>query len=331
MGSTWKVITLATVIANGYSANDIVDGGSPCRVRGFDGFTTNAEGGGTGTIRRQTTGSVNCAFVRLATSVGYDKVIEMALNLGLRPVDNPEDPRPLTSDWGSILTLTLGTVEFTPLEMVTVDATIASGGIRRNPVFASRVEAPDGTVLIDDTAPPGLRVMEDDIANCVIDILHGPLGPGGTAEGLTPAGQDAFGKTGTTDQRTNAAFLGSTPQLSAFVWHGAPEGNIPGAGFGGEIPATIWNKFMNAALTGVPGAAFPKNVSPTCNAPGQRVNPDGGRGGAEFPTFPSNTVPSQPTQTAPPVTAPPVTAPPVPAPPVTAPPVTAPPVAAPGP
>ncbi|MGH9032642.1 MAG: transglycosylase domain-containing protein, partial [Acidimicrobiia bacterium] len=127
MGSTWKVITLSTVIANGYSSNDVVDGSAPCRVRGFAGQTTNAEGGGTGTIRRQTTGSVNCAFVRLATSVGYDKVIDMALKMGLRPVDNPEDPRPLTSEWGSILTLTLGTVETTPLEMVTVDATIASG------------------------------------------------------------------------------------------------------------------------------------------------------------------------------------------------------------
>ena len=314
MGSTWKVITLSTVIANGYSANDIVDGSAPCRVRGFAGQTTNAEGGGTGTIRRQTTGSVNCAFVRMATSVGYDKVIDMAVKMGLRPVESPEDPRPLTSEWGSILTLTLGVVEATPLEMVTVDATIASGGVRRDPVFVSRVEAPDGSVLIDDTAPPGTRVMDEPVANCVIDILHGPLGNGGTAEGLAPFGQDAFGKTGTTDERTNAAFLGSTPQLSAFVWHGAPEGNIPGAGFGGEIPATIWNRFMNSALAGVPGAAFPNNVSPGCNAPGQRVNPDGGRIAEALPppraVEPAPAPAPTPTPTAPPViVVPPVTQP----------------------
>jgi membrane peptidoglycan carboxypeptidase len=302
VGSTWKVITLATVIANGYSANDSVDGGAPCRVRGFDGFTTNAgDTGGGGNIRGVTAGSVNCAFVRLATSVGYDKVIEMATNLGLRPVDDPEDPRPLTSDWGSILTLTLGTVETTPLEMVTVDATIASGGVRRDPKFVSRVEAPDGTVLIDDTAPPGIRVMEEPIANCVIDILHGPLSGGGTASGKTPVGQDAFGKTGTTDDQADAAFLGSTPQLSAFVWYGSTDARVGGAGFGGEVPATIWNKFMNAALAGVPGAEFPKNVAPSCNAPGQRVNPDGGRGGP-LPTLPGPRNDPQPTQTVPPPT-----------------------------
>src|SRR6266566_1614755 len=88
VGSSFKVTTLATVLANGYSRNDQIDGNAPCSVAGIDGFTTNAGGEGEGGIMnvdQATAESVNCAFVRLSTSVGIDKVIDMAQKLGMRP------------------------------------------------------------------------------------------------------------------------------------------------------------------------------------------------------------------------------------------------------
>ncbi len=296
MGSTWKVITLATVLANGYSPNDGIDGSAPCSVKGYAGSTTNAEGGGggRGSIRSVTAGSINCAFVRLSTSVGLPKVIEMAHKLGIRTA-NPDQLLP-------ILTLTLGTIESTPLEMVTVASTLANGGTRQDPKFVQKVVGPDGKVIFDDSAPAGERVLDPGVAACVVDVLHGPLAGGGTASGKAPRGHDAFGKTGTTDARTNAAFLGGTGQLTAFVWHGAPEGNVPGAGFGGQVPATIWNRFMNNALTGVPDQRFPPPGG-TCNAAGQMVNPEGGRGGPVLPP-PASTTPPTVIVAPPPPTAP---------------------------
>ncbi|MGQ0803032.1 MAG: transglycosylase domain-containing protein [Actinomycetota bacterium] len=313
MGSTWKVITLATILANNYSANDMVDGTSPCMVKGYGGRTQNAEGGGGFmTIRAAAANSVNCAFVRMSTSVGLPEVIAMAHKLGIRT----DDPDQLIE----ILTLTLGTIESTPLEMVTVDSTLASGGVRHDPIFVSKVLNAKGEIVFDDTAPPGERVLEPDVAACAVDILHGPLSGGGTASGKAPRGHDAFGKTGTTDERTNAAFLGGTMGLTAFVWHGAPEGNIPGAGFGGQVPATIWNRFMNNALAGKPDEKFPA-PGPQCKAPGQFVNPEGGRvdlAGLLPPasTLPADTTPTTPT-TAPPGPAPTAPAPTVPTVPVT--------------
>jgi penicillin-binding protein 1A len=285
MGSTWKVITLSTILSNGYSPNDMVDGTSPCSVKGYGGRTQNAEGGGGQmTIRAATAGSVNCAFVRMSTSVGLDKVIAMAHKLGIR-TDSPDQLL-------NILTLTLGTIESTPLEMVTVASTLASGGVRHDAKFVQKVLGPDGKVIFDDSAPAGERVLDPGVAACAVNILHGPLSGGGTASGKAPRGHDAFGKTGTTDARTNAAFLGSVGQLTAFVWHGAPEGNVPGAGFGGQIPATIWNRFMNNALAGTPDERFPPPGG-TCNAPGQAVNPEGGRGGAVIlPPVESTTPPT---------------------------------------
>ena len=318
-GSTWKIITLATAIANRYSANDSVDGSQPCRLRGFADQTRNAgDSGGGGTIRAATAGSVNCAFVRMAGSVGFEKVAEMAVQLGIRRIEDPADPRPLTADWDTILTLTLGVVETTPLEMVTVASTLSSGGVRRDPVFVARVLDPEGNTIIDDTAPPGIRVMDEEAANCTVDILHGSLYAGnGTARGKAPTGHDSWGKTGTTDNQSDANFVGSTRQLAAFVWYGDAAGVVDGAGFGGEVPATIWSNFMNTAMAGLPDEPFPKNVGASCNAPGQRVNPDGGRIGEPLPLprpvepRPAPTPTEPPVIIAPPVTAAPVTTPPV--------------------
>jgi penicillin-binding protein 1A len=276
VGSSFKIVTLSTILQNGFSRNDQVNGNAPCSVRGFGGSTTNAEGGGGAnlTVQAATTGSVNCAFVRMSTSVGMEKVIDMAQKMGMRPSVAGRQP---VSQW-RVLTFTLGVISITPLEMANIGATIASGGIHHEPIFVSKVVGPDGKVLFDETGRPGERVLDPEVAACAASILHGPLGGGGTADGKAPVGHDAFGKTGTTDEKITATFLGATPTLAAFVWHGVPEENIPGAGFGGERPATIWNDFMNRALRGTPNEDFPAPGG-TCDAPGKLIdeNPGAGR------------------------------------------------------
>jgi penicillin-binding protein 1A len=274
VGSSFKVVTLSTILQNGYSRNDQVDGNEPCSVRGFDGSTQNAEGGGGQmTVQRATTGSVNCAFVRMSTSVGLEKVIDMAQKMGMRP--NVVGRQPV-SQW-RVLTFTLGVISITPLEMANIGATIASGGIHHDPIFVSKVVGPDGKVVFDETGRPGERVLDPDVAACAANILHGPLGAGGTANGKAPFGHDAFGKTGTTDREITATFLGATTSLAAFVWHGVPEENVPGAGFGGERPATIWNNFMNRVLRGTPNEDFPPPTGGACDAPGKVIDPIAGR------------------------------------------------------
>ena len=177
-GSTWKVITLAGALQNGYSPDDIVDGTSPCSVPkifpGKDATTVNAEeGGGPLSLWDATAGSVNCAFVRLSTSVGQAKLIKLAHKMGIAQV------RPAPTD--QFLTLSIGTVEATPLEMATVMATVANGGVHHTPVVVQKVIAPDGKVLIDNTANPGDVVLDRDVANCEANVLRGVVthGTGG--------------------------------------------------------------------------------------------------------------------------------------------------------
>jgi len=281
-GSTYKVITLAAALDAGYSPNDRIDGSSPCRavrppLEPWD--TENAEpGGGVLTLRDATAESVNCAFAHLIASLGPQAVVDMAHRLGVTQAVPP------------YLSITLGTNETTPLEMATVASTLAAGGIRHVPTFVSKVVGPDGRVIFDDSQPGGLRVLNQDIADCEADILQGVVNRGtGTAAALRD--RPVAGKTGTTDLKTDAWFLGFTPQLATVVWMGATDGAVPMSNvggitvFGGTYPARIWHEFMSSQLDGAPVMGFAP-PGPVCDRPGGFVT-DGGRNEAPPPPPPS--------------------------------------------
>jgi penicillin-binding protein 1A len=323
VGSSFKVTTLGTVLQNGYSRNDQVDGSAPCRVPGFDGQSTNAGGEGEGgimTLDQAATQSVNCAFVRMSTAVGIEKVIDMAQKMGMRP--NVAGRQPV-NEW-RVLTFTLGVISITPLEMANIAATIGGGGVHHDPVFVSKVVDQDGKVLFDETGRPGNRALDPEVANCEVSILHGPLGPGGTAGGKGIPGRDAWGKTGTNDRQISSAFIGGTPNLVSFVWHGNPDADEPGAGFGAGVPNTIWRNFMIPATGSLPDTAFP-SPGPACNAPGRFIDPVAGR--TDKPAAPPPPPSTEPTDTTPvPVPQPA----PAPAPAPTSPPITTPQPSTPG-
>ncbi len=269
-GSTWKIITLAAALQYGYSPQDIVDGDGPCSVPKVfpnpQDVTRNYEGGGgVGSIRTATAASTNCAFVRLSTSVGQDRVIDMATKMGLKP-------------WSLLtkhLTLSLGTVEAPPLEMASVAATVAAGGVYHEPYFVQKVVTPAGKVLIDESAHAGVRAMDEAVAACTADVLRGVV-TGGTGTAARLAGQTAAGKTGTTDAGGDAWFVGFTRQLATSVWYGRRASNRGGAGTGGVSSAPIFKEFMDSALEGQPDLGLPA-PGPVCARPGQFVNADGGR------------------------------------------------------
>src|SRR5947208_2838355 len=227
--------------------------------------------GGLKTVDKATADSVNCAFVRMSTGVGIDKVIDMAQKMGMRPNVSGRQP---VNEW-KVLTFTLGVISITPVEMANITATIGGGGVHHDPIFVSKVVGADGKVVFDETGRPGTRVLDPDVANCAVSILHGPI-ESGTAAGKGIPGKDAFGKTGTNDNEISSAFLGGTPDLVSFVWHGNPDVDQPGAGFGAGIPNPIWRNFMIPATQNMPNNAFP-TPGPNCDAPGRFIDPVQGR------------------------------------------------------
>ena len=105
--------------------------------------------------------------------------------------------------------------------------------------------------------------MSQQTARVAVSILRTVV-TGGTGTRANPGKWPVFGKTGTTQDYTDAWFVGSTRQLSAAVWMGSPERNVPmrsvgsvGRVFGGTYPARIFSLFMKNAMHGRPALNFP--------------------------------------------------------------------------
>jgi penicillin-binding protein 1A len=152
---------------------------------------------------------------------------------------------------------TLGGLEngVSPLEMATAYSTIASGGYRNRPLAIKRIVFPGGRVEEGDKLPPRFRVkrvkvFEDGVTAEATQILEQNIQRGtGTRAAI---GCPAAGKTGTTDNNTDAWFVGFTPRLTTAVWVGYPDRDIQMNGLfyggnvdGGTFPAQIWGDYMS--------------------------------------------------------------------------------------
>jgi penicillin-binding protein 1A len=139
-----------------------------------------------------------------------------------------------------------------PLEMADAYATLASGGVHRDPVAITRVVFPNGHVDRPERPHPQ-RVLSRPVAWQVTRLLHDNITEGtGTAAYTGCPGQ--AGKTGTTDEYTDAWFAGFQPNLATVVWVGYPQSNEISMSsvhgtivFGGTFPAEIWNSLYSNA------------------------------------------------------------------------------------
>ena len=188
------------------------------------------------TIREATAASDNTVFAQMDLDLGPENVRDTAYDMG---IETTLDAVPAEGIGG----LRIGV---TPLEMANGYATLASSGIRNTPTAVTRVEFPNG-----DTDEPQQgdreRVFSDGVAYEVTDILKGVVSGGtGTAANI---GCPQAGKTGTTDDYTDAWFVGYTPKLSTAVWVGHPNArsSLGYNAFGGTLAAPIWHDYMLTA------------------------------------------------------------------------------------
>jgi penicillin-binding protein 1A len=205
------------------------------------------------TVANATALSINCAYIRMAAVVGLDKVAAMAkrLGVGLDP-GHPLDEVP---------SMVIGSEEATPLEMAGAYATLANDGVRHSPTFIDKVLDRNGKEIlkVDDE---GKRLLSPEISRVAVQVLKGVV-TNGTGTRAQLVRHVSAGKTGTTDDFTNAWFIGFTPQLTTAVWMGSPSGNVPMTNvggirvFGGTYPAKIWHDYMTGALDGLPSVDFP--------------------------------------------------------------------------
>lgn len=254
-GSAFKVFVLTAAISNGISPYKTYDS-SPTTLVFPDGTkwkVENCEGSSYGTINvyTATVRSVNVVFARLIRDVGPKRVVQTAKAMGITSQIEPYPSIALGA-------LTNGV---NPLEMASAFGTLACNGVHYEPICVTKVTDAEGEVILENR-PKGKRVVREDVAAVVNSILKDAVKHGtGRAARLD---RPQAGKTGTTDNYADAWFCGYTPDLSAAVWVGYPQGLIPMRNvhgitvYGGTFPAQIWRKFMVKALEGVPPSDFPR-------------------------------------------------------------------------
>jgi penicillin-binding protein 1A len=243
-GSSFKTFVLATAIKQGVDPDTTYyDGTSPKTLdlpgAGPPWVVNNAEpGGGTMSLASATWHSTNVVFAQLDLDVGPENVTHTAHQMG---IEAPLESVPAEALGG----LAIGV---TPLEMADAYATLASGGVHHDPTAIARVEFPSGKVDEPD-ADAGERVLTEGEAYEVTRLLEGVITQG-TGAGYTYMGcSAAAGKTGTSEDLSDAWFAGYTPLYSTAVWVGHPQSR-EATGYGGPTAGPIWASFMSSAVNG---------------------------------------------------------------------------------
>jgi penicillin-binding protein 1A len=262
-GSAFKPFALVAALEQGIGPDTVFP--APATIDIVDSVgevwhVTNADGRSYGalSLRSATIDSVNTVYAQLIQRLSPELVVEVAQRMGIRCCRRVGMPR---TDLEPYLSAVLGSNEVNTLEMASAYGTLATGGKRVTPTPVVTITDAAGEVIWQADPEPQ-QVLSAPVAAAANDILQDAVlyGTGSAANIDRPQ----IGKTGTDDQHDNAWFVGAVPQLSAAVWVGFHEGQIPMEPprtritvFGGTWPAQIWRLLMEEATEGMEVLPFP--------------------------------------------------------------------------
>jgi penicillin-binding protein 1A len=198
------------------------------------------------TIRTALKKSINLVAIQVLMDVGPMKVIQTARNMGLSHRLNP------------VPALAIGACEATPFEMARAYSIFANLGTLRTPYFIEKVVDRDGRVLEEHEPDEERQVLAPPTAYLMTSLLRSVV-TGGTGATIPAKGfvRPASGKTGTTNNYSDAWFVGFTPQITCAVWVGVDERRSMGRGITGSRGAIpIWLGTMFALHRDLPIARF---------------------------------------------------------------------------
>lgn len=285
-GSVFKIFTVAAAMEMGMGINAQLDAPARFQAKGLG--SGGARGCPPATWCVQNAGSYrgsmsvtdalatspNTAFAKLISQVGVQRVVDMAVRLGLRSYALPGTARDYDPESNESLadfvkrqnigSFTLGPIEVNPLELANVAATLASGGVWCPPTPIAEVIDRDGNP-VPVTTEPCEQVVPEGLANTLANALSkDDKGAGTAAAAAGSVGWDLpmSGKTGTTESHRSSSFLGFTNQFAAanYIYDDSTspgslcsfplrkcggDGNL----YGGNEPARTWFSAMKPIAT----------------------------------------------------------------------------------
>lgn len=242
-GSAFKPFVYLTALEQGYTGADTVFDGPlsividprqpPYRPGNYDGKYH-----GIVTLRRALEHSYNIPAVRVGEMVGLQNVIETAHRLGIRQNLEPYPSMPL------------GAFEVSLVELTSAYAVFANQGLAFAPYLIERITDANGD-LLEQTHPDAREVASPQTAFQLLQILKGVTqrGTGARAAALK---LNIAGKTGTTNDFTDAWFIGMTPRYTVGVWVGNDQKTqtIGKGADGARVALPIWMRILEKMRDG---------------------------------------------------------------------------------
>jgi penicillin-binding protein 1A len=188
-------------------------------------------------VRTAVANSRNIPALKIAENTGISNIISKARKFGI------------TAPLPEVLPLALGAAEITLYEQTAAFSTFPNDGVRVAPRYIRKVTEYDGHVR-EENFPEVKDVISQKTARTMVSLLQGVV-QNGTAAAAKVLKHDLAGKTGTTNDFTDAWFVGFSPSITCGVWVGFDEKISLGAKeTGGQAALPIWIDFMKVALQG---------------------------------------------------------------------------------
>jgi penicillin-binding protein 1A len=270
VGSGFKPFLYSAALAQGYTPSSIfldapvvlanADAGDEWRPDNYEGKFD-----GPMRLRDALAESRNLVSVRLLQAVGIDYTLDFASHFGI-----PKERLPAN------LTLALGSADLTPMEMARAYTVFANGGFLVDPYLIKSIRRQDGSEVFhadpvvscpectEGTIPPdgakaAPRVLDAATDYMITSMMHDVVTRGTAAQARQLGRSDLAGKTGTTNDFTDAWFNGFNASLVGIAWTGFDQpASLGRAETGAKAALPIWMDFMRVALKDVPPQILPR-------------------------------------------------------------------------
>jgi len=242
-GSTFKPFVYAAALEKGVLPTDIRQD-APLRLGDWQ--PGNYSGGYRGPVTVETAliNSINTVAVRLAQEAGVGRVSSLARRFGITTLPPQID-----------LSVALGAYEVELIDMVSAFQTFQQGGKRIRPHIIETIATVTGEPIFTWAPTTPDPVYDIEKASMMVRMMKKVVSQG-TAQRAS-FGRPAAGKTGTSQNWRDAWFIGFTPDWVGGVWVGNDNDRPMNRQVGGDLPATIWRRFMIKAHEGLPVRDFP--------------------------------------------------------------------------
>lgn len=261
-GSAFKTFVYAAALEQGDGPYSSVNANASIQIPGSEVWQPKNHGKYSGSLSYVSAfaGSVNGAAANVAVKHG--------IFAGPRMVKNVAERLGIRGNLQAYPSIALGTFEVTVLDMASAYGVFPAGGRRAEPECILQIRSQDGEVIEDDRPSVSEPLLKSSTVEGM-NILTRAVVTGGTARQAS-AVPGAHGKTGTTEDYTDAWFCGYTADLATAVWCGNRNNARMRRTYGSTIAVPIWTRFMAEAVRLNPAKKRPPLIARAAPPPRAR-------------------------------------------------------------